>query len=169
MQPKYSLKNQTYSVEPVCRTNKISIEIDGKTVQTELRKLDEHSCELFVNGKHHEVFYAQDGNKIFLHLYGKNWQIHKIDEFSDASSGDSGNGSIFSPMPGIVIEVNVSSGQAVEANECLMLIESMKLQTELKAPIKGTVGNIAVADGQSFDKGMLLIEIISEPETGAQG
>ncbi|MFC2369248.1 MAG: biotin/lipoyl-containing protein, partial [Selenomonas noxia] len=57
--------------------------------------------------------------------------------------------SIDAPMPGKIIEVKVSVGQAVKAGDTLLILEAMKMQNEIAAPSDGTVKSISVSAGQS--------------------
>ena len=52
-------------------------------------------------------------------------------------------------MPGKIIEVKVSVGQAVKAGDTLLILEAMKMQNEIAAPADGTVKAVNVAAGQS--------------------
>lgn len=52
-------------------------------------------------------------------------------------------------MPGKIIEVKVSVGQAVKAGDTLLILEAMKMQNEIAAPADGTVKAINVTAGQS--------------------
>ena len=66
------------------------------------------------------------------------------------------------PMPGVVIAVNVTEGQAVSAGETLLVIESMKLETAIKAWRDGAVAAVHVGVGQSFQRGALLLTLASQ-------
>ena len=52
-------------------------------------------------------------------------------------------------MPGKILEVKVSVGQAVKAGDTLLILEAMKMQNEIAAPSDGTVKSISVSAGQS--------------------
>ena len=52
-------------------------------------------------------------------------------------------------MPGKIIDVKVSVGQAVKAGDTLLILEAMKMQNEIAAPSDGTVKSISVSAGQS--------------------
>jgi len=159
MTPTYVLNENTHAVELVRRSDDITLEIDGHLVDARIHWLDRYQCELTINGKSREVYAAQDDNKLFLHLDGKTFQLDALDEFGAGDEGGAGGGRIKAPMPGVMIESYVSEGQQVNDGDALMLIESMKLQTEIKAPISGTVKSIGFAAGASFDKGVTLIDI----------
>ena len=73
-----------------------------------------------------------------------------------ASSGSEGNVKITSPMPGKIISVKASPGQAVKKGEVILILEAMKMENEIVAPEDGTVSSINVTDGQSIESGDLL-------------
>ena len=61
------------------------------------------------------------------------------------------------PMPGKVSDVAVKKGQLVKANERLLSIEAMKMETAVYAPRDGTVGDVPVSVGSSIAAGDLLV------------
>jgi len=62
-----------------------------------------------------------------------------------------------SPLPGSVIKVNVSVGQAVKKGDTLLTLESMKMENPILAEQDGTVAQVAVAAGQNVMQDDLLI------------
>ena len=62
-----------------------------------------------------------------------------------------------SPLPGSVIKVLVSEGQAVKKGETLLTLESMKMENAIMAEADGTVKQIAVTPGQNVMQDDLLI------------
>lgn len=65
--------------------------------------------------------------------------------------------SVTAPMPGLVVRVEVETGQKVEAGQGVVIMEAMKMENELKAPAEGTVARIEVEAGQTVEKGATLI------------
>jgi biotin carboxyl carrier protein len=73
---------------------------------------------------------------------------------------ESGEISIKAPMPGMIVAVPVQEGQAVTAGQTVVILESMKMQNELKSPRAGTVQRVSTSAGQSVEQGKLLITIV---------
>jgi len=63
------------------------------------------------------------------------------------------------PMPGTILKVNVTQGQAVKAGTLLCVLEAMKMENEIMAPKDGTVTQVVVTKGASVNIGDALVVI----------
>jgi biotin carboxyl carrier protein len=63
------------------------------------------------------------------------------------------------PMPGVVIAISVSEGQAVKRGDPLLVVEAMKMEHTLRAPRDGKVRRLAASNGQRADAGAVLLEV----------
>lgn len=63
---------------------------------------------------------------------------------------------INSPMPGNILSVKASAGQAVKKGDVLMILEAMKMENEICAPQDGTIASVQVAAGDSVESGDVL-------------
>ncbi len=77
--------------------------------------------------------------------------------FSDIKK--QGTGEIKSPMPGLVLKIEVKEGQQVEKNDTLLTLEAMKMENLIKAPATGIVKSIKVKEGEAVNKNQLLVII----------
>ena len=66
--------------------------------------------------------------------------------------------------PGIVVSVLVSEGDKVEKGQPLLILEAMKMQNEIEAPISGLVSGVHVSEGATVGNGALLVRLTAEPE-----
>ena len=71
-------------------------------------------------------------------------------------------GHVTATMPGTIVEVLVKAGQKVSAGDPVLVIEAMKMENEVQAPVSGTVTGIFTAKGEAVTPDMALIEI--QPE-----
>jgi len=68
-------------------------------------------------------------------------------------------GIIKSPMPGTLLSYKVGLGQAVKRGQVLLILEAMKMENEIVAPVDGVVAALHAAEGASVSTGQLLIEL----------
>ena len=71
----------------------------------------------------------------------------------------SGGESVTAPMPGTILKVNVTQGQAVKAGDVLCVLEAMKMENDITAPKDGTVTQVVVSKGSKVDTGAALVVI----------
>lgn len=62
-----------------------------------------------------------------------------------------------SPMPGVVLKIQVQQGQAVKTGQVLLILEAMKMENEIVAPKDGTVAQIVTSKGASVESGTPLV------------
>jgi len=62
-------------------------------------------------------------------------------------------------MPGTILDIKVTEGQAVKAGEILLILEAMKMENEIVAPADGTVKAIHTSKGTSVSSGDALITL----------
>ena len=73
-----------------------------------------------------------------------------------APAGAAGAVAVTAPMPGKILGVKASAGQAVKRGQVLLILEAMKMENEIGAPQDGTVATINVAVGDSVEPGATL-------------
>jgi biotin carboxyl carrier protein len=65
---------------------------------------------------------------------------------------------IKAPMPGLILEINVTVGQEVKEDDVLLILEAMKMENALTSPRDGIIKSISVSKSDTVDKNQLLIE-----------
>ena len=69
-----------------------------------------------------------------------------------------GGRTLNSPIPGAVVEINATVGQAVEANQTVMILDAMKMNTPIVAPSAAVIKSILVSVGDAVRMGQPLVE-----------
>ena len=75
------------------------------------------------------------------------------------AAAPAGATTVEAPMPGKILKIKVSEGQAVKFGEVVVIMEAMKMETEIVAPADGTVSKILVKAGDSVDTGAALVAL----------
>lgn len=70
-----------------------------------------------------------------------------------AASSGAGSISVTAPMPGKILAVKASVGQAVKKGDVVLILEAMKMENEVVAPEDGTIASIDVAVGAAVESG----------------
>ena len=72
------------------------------------------------------------------------------------------------PMTGSIVEVMCSPGETLEEGEVVLVIESMKMNNELRAPVRGVVTSVRVAAGDRVQANAVLAELEATPDEGEE-
>ena len=70
-----------------------------------------------------------------------------------------GGQTVEAPMPGKILDIKVKVGDAVSYGQCVIVMEAMKMETEIVAPAAGTVAAINVSTGDSVETGAVLVTL----------
>jgi len=119
---------------------KLRIVVEGKAYEVEVDILEEATSEP-------SIAVAPDIQSSVLPAAGK--------------AGLSGAGEdkiIRSPLAGLVVRVYAEPGQRVLANELLMVLEAMKMETNINAPTAGQIKSVDVAPGQAVKLDQVLLQ-----------
>ena len=118
---------------------KLQITVDGKAYEVDVEVVEEEDPRTPSRIPYHAAHGATR-----LHNWGSSW--------------DNDGKVCHSPVTGLVIKVNVAPGQAVETGELIMVLEAMKMETNVTAPHGGTVKNVHVKAGDSVKLNQVLVE-----------
>ena len=119
---------------------------DGVSYNVEVVKSDaaEKTFAVKINGRLYEVK-AQDRFDLLLQQMGmSNANSQRIKDLK-------------APMPGLILDIKVTEGQAVQKGDPLLILEAMKMENVIKAPADGTVKTVKVRKGESVEKGHVLL------------
>jgi pyruvate carboxylase subunit B len=108
----------------------------------------------------------QGRGRYTLWVDGYRFEVEALDErtrairdLSAANAAPTGPAPIIAPMPGLIVRVNVSVGDRVEAGQGIVVMEAMKMENELRAMAPGSVRSVNVSAGTAVEKGTLLVEL----------
>ncbi|MBD5224896.1 MAG: biotin/lipoyl-binding protein [Bacteroidales bacterium] len=76
-----------------------------------------------------------------------------------APKATAGGTPVKAPLPGVVLDINVTVGQEVKAADTVVTLEAMKMENAIKAGVDGKVASVNVAKGDSVLEGAVLVTI----------
>lgn len=130
------------------RATKLNIEIDGEMYEVEVEVVeDDYQSQMQDNRPAPAATTIQS---VVLHT------PHK-----PGSSQDPDNHEVKlcrSPLAGIVVHVAVAPGQQLQVNDLIVVLEAMKMETTVTAPMEGTVKSVNVAPRESVKLNQVLVE-----------
>lgn len=107
---------------------------------------------------------VNDGKRRWIHVDGKTLVVEREDARRRHGHGHgtreaAGSGLVIAPMPGQVRAVLVTEGDEVAEGQAVLLLEAMKMEIRVTAPVSGRVGSLTVKQGESVEREQVLGEI----------
>ena len=126
---------------------------------------------LLIGGKSYEVLAHRvnkpdvTGYRYEVLIAGRRFEISVEDEREKALSGsihgahESGEAMVRAPMPGLVLGIPLSAGSDIERGQTVVILEAMKMENDLAAPISGKIKEVRVSKGQTVNQGDVLVVV----------
>ena len=144
------------------------VSVDGKVYEIDFESVSGQPVySLIVDGKSHEGYAAQGDENWQVLLHGRLYPVTVEDEREKrlrmAAGGgvtETGEFPLRAPMPGLVVAIPVTEGQKVTRGQVLLILESMKMQNELKSPRDGTISRVRVKTGETVEQKQTLLSVM---------
>lgn len=142
--------------------------VDGKAYEVDFVEIsDQPVYSLLLDGNSYEAYVYPTDTTWQVLLHGRLYPAMVEDERQRrlrAAAGSqvqqSGEFYLKSPMPGLVIAVPVTEGQPVKKGDVLIVLESMKMQNELKSPRDGVAARLRVSAGDRVEQHQTLLSVV---------
>ncbi len=143
----------------------LELTLEGEKRLVDLKAFsDGNLYSAIVDGRSLEVAVHATEDGLNLFMEGKPFQVRVLSEMEHRLVGVGGGigalhgeVAIKAPMPGLVLDVSILPGEAVEAGQRLVILEAMKMENELRAPRSGTVKSVHVTKGEKVEQGRILV------------
>ena len=160
-----TIGDRDYLVEIVDERHVI---VDGTPYTVDFDSIsDEPVVSLLVDGHSYEayVYPGEEGWQVLMHgsLYPASVEDEREKRLRAQSGGgvaERGEYYLKAPMPGLVVAIPVGEGKQVAKGEVLVVLESMKMQNELKSPRAGTVARVRITVGDSVEQRQTLLSVV---------
>ena len=144
------------------------VQVDGVTYEVDFDSVnDQPVYSLLLNGDSHEAYIYPDEDQWEVLFQGILYPVLVEDEREKrlrssfgGSPVPSGEYYLKAPMPGLVISIPVEDGQSVSQGDVLVILESMKMQNELKSPRDGKVSRLRVKEGDNVERKQTLLSVV---------
>jgi biotin carboxyl carrier protein len=154
-----SVGDREYQVEVIGSR----LRINGEQIQANLMALNELGLYLLRRGnQRREMHVSVKGTNTFTALAEGRQLIAQVERETSRTRRKAGavvQTDVCAPMPGVVVKTLVAEGDRVEKGQAVVVMESMKMQMELRAPAAGLVEKINVQAHAQVDKGTLLVKV----------
>ena len=136
--------------------------LDGGSVAADVVETAPNTFSVLLAGRSHDVYATPSlPGQIQLQTNGHEFIAEVFDPRSwrgrrHGTGEAEGRQQIVAPMPGKVVRLLVKGGDAVAANQGLLVVEAMKMQNEIRSPKSGTVERVLVTEGQAVNAGEVL-------------
>ena len=159
-----SIGDKEFNVEII---DKGHISVNGNIMQVDFEAISGQPVySLLIDGRSYEAFVNASEDEWQVLLLGQQYPV-KVEDAREkrlrAAAGGTAQGSgefqMKAPMPGLVVAVPVEENQQVEKGQVLLVLESMKMQNELRSPRAGKVQRIKVKAGESVEQRQVLLTL----------
>ena len=148
-----------HAVDVVRHGDRATVTIDGRRYHGSLRP----------SGDGYQLTLEDRTEPLWVHAFGRAWQVGIVDPVERARTGGPSGDVASAPMPGTLIRVGVAPGEAVSAGQTLVIIESMKMESEITAVRDGVVERVFLEIGETFDRGAALVALEPAGVDGEEG
>ena len=163
-----SVNGHDHEVNLTERLGELLVEVDGEPMDLVYEEVDKLGQVLAIAGDDSFGVSIEGGStRAGITIAGHFYDVEIEDEreraaHAAARAAGAGGGIVKSVMPGVVVSLLVSEGDVVEEGQALLVLEAMKMQNEIAAPVSGTVKRVHVHEGEAVSAGAKLVEIQSE-------
>jgi len=156
-----------HEVELIERLGALVVHFDGVPIDVRYEEVDRlGQVALFLGDESYGVSIEGDANEAVVTVAGHAHRVLIEDErerAAHAAERERGGGALVkSVMPGIVARVLVATGERVARGQPLLILEAMKMQNEIEAPVAGRVEGVHVEEGATVGNGALLVVLAAE-------
>ncbi len=141
--------------------------LDGESVALDIVSTGEDAYHVLHNNQSYRIRVIEVNaaeKKLTIRVNGNDYTLEVKDQYDVllnqlglSNLAASKINDIKAPMPGLVLKINVTEGQAITKGEPMLVLEAMKMENVLKAPADAVVKAIKVQKGNAVEKGQVLV------------
>ncbi|WP_394615718.1 acetyl/propionyl/methylcrotonyl-CoA carboxylase subunit alpha [Lentzea sp. JNUCC 0626] len=150
------------------RINDVDVRVRGEEVvvgagEPVRARARQEGADLLVGSRRYAM--AREGDVLWLGHDGASWALVEAEFLVGAAEGAAASGGpVKSPMPGTVLVVRAQQGEEVTAGQALFVVEAMKMEHTVTAPVDGVLAEVHVQAGQQVRLDQVLALVVSHEE-----
>lgn len=129
--------------------------INGERYDARVLEYTSTHAKININGHDYMVQIEEDHSGDVPRLEGQEKAVPMAPHFD--SGFDLGSGELRAPLPGVIVSIPVKEGDEVKAGQAILIIEAMKMESEISSPIDAKVAKIVVKERALVQEGDILI------------
>jgi biotin carboxyl carrier protein len=140
--------------------------VDGRGALLDAAEISPGAYSILSDGRSREVAVDRQGDQFQVRLGGASYDLTVMDEVRartrrpERERAARGPQQLRAPMPGLVVAIKVAVGDVVAVGAPLLVLEAMKMQNELSAPVAGRIEKIHAEKGAAVEGGAALVTIV---------
>ena len=159
-----TINGQEYTIEIL---DEHQVVIDGRKLEVDFNSVSGQPIySMLVDGRSFEGFVYSGEDSWEVLLMGRQFPVQVEDEREkrlQAAAGrtisESGEYQMKAPMPGMIVSIPVAENQEIQKGQVLVILESMKMQNELKSPRDGIISRIRIKPGETVEQKQTLLSV----------
>ena len=162
-----TLDDQKFEIDVEERDGTLHVHMNGKPLNVDFIKLaDGIDYSLLLDHVSYKMIIEERMGTYQVHVHGHTYPVFvqserekQLEAVITEKVMDAGIEEVKAPMPGLVVEVEVSAGDAVTKGSGLVIVEAMKMENELISTVDGVVKEVRVQKGDTVEKEHVLVVI----------
>lgn len=155
----FKLGNKTYKIGFEEKEELSLFSIDDEQKEIEFLRIDESTYSILVDNRSITVGVFREGKKIQVFHEGDLYEIEAVSGRDASQTEGAGSLNITAPMHSRVVKILKKQGDSVEVGDSVIVVEAMKMESELKASASGTVKEVRVKEGETVEKDSVLVAL----------
>ena len=159
------IENKSHQIYISEVDGKLEVSLDGKPISVDFVQVKPPNFFSFlVDNKSFDVEIIKNSESYWVNMNGRKYECFLEDEKISRLKDIAGfkkeilhEKELKTPMPGLVLAIEVKEGDLVKTGQGVAIVEAMKMENELKAKFDGRVKKIKVKPGQAVDKDEVLV------------
>ena len=136
---------------------KYKMKINGQEYESKIVEFSDSVAKITVNGIEFNVEFESDDNTKTPQIIQVERTVPVAPEIKKTITGEN---DVKAPIPGVIVSIKVNEGDSVKSGDILLILEAMKMESEIVSSTDGIIQKIFVKDRATVQEGDLLVKII---------